>query len=181
MTSLAAARRLTLFLAAASSACASSPEPRVAPRVAVAPTPPDEIVGPQFGGPGGSPAQVRCPLSFGIQGQSGTLIDRVGLVCFLAENAWESPAFGGGGGTRFQRICPLGARATGIFGRSGDLVDQIGLLCRDSSAQVASTEPAGGGGGNAFSWECPTGYALIGLDVMAGQYVDAVAAVCGRL
>lgn len=142
------------------------------------PAPVGEVTGPRFGGTGGSPAQVRCPFAFGLQGQSGVYIDRVGLVCFLAERAWDSPTYGGNGGGRFVQLCPGGSRAIGIFGRSGSYVDQLGLLCSDSQGQPSTSQLQGGGGGSQFAWTCPPGHALIGLSLMTGDYVDSVAPVC---
>ena len=186
------ASRCGLFMAALTFLGCTAPNQNIPPPVTIPPaeptaatmppdeTPADELVGPQFGGPGGSPAQVRCPLAMGLQGQSGDYIDRIGLVCFLAERAWDSPTYGGTGGGRFVQLCPPGARAIGIFGRAGNYVDQLGLLCSDSQGQPSTSRLQGGSGGGQFTWTCPPGYALSGLSLMTGDYVDSVAPVCRR-
>lgn len=191
MTSLSSARRCGGLLAALTwAACAAAnpgvvapasiPPAEPSPTELAAPDPPPagELVGPRFGGPGGAPARVRCPLANGLQGQSGAYVDRIGLVCFLEERAWDSPSYGGTGGARFVQLCPAGARAVGIFGRAGEYIDQLGLLCSDSQGQPSASQLQGGSGGSQFVWACPTGYALNGLDLMIGDYVDSVAAVC---
>lgn len=191
MTLLTSIPRCSLLLAALTwAACAAAnqgaiapaPIPPAEPPASVLaepePAPPGELIGPRFGGTGGSAAQVRCPLAHGLQGQSGEYIDRIGLVCFLEDRAWDSPSYGGTGGARFTRLCPEGARAIGIFGRAGAYVDQLGLLCSDSQGQPSASQLQGGSGGSQFVWACPPGYALSGLDLMTGDYVDSVAAVC---
>ena len=142
--------------------------------------PSDEVIGPRFGGPGGASARVRCPFANGVHGQAGTLLDRVGLVCYLEERGWDSPGYGGSGGQPLQRLCPPGARAIGIFGRSGDFIDQLGVRCGDGAGQTSYSAALGGNGGTPFEWMCPAGHALIGLDLMTGDYVDSVAPVCSR-
>lgn len=191
MTTVSSARGCSLPLAALLwAACAAANQGTVAPlRIPPAeptaaalaepdPPPVGELVGPRFGGPGGSSARVRCPLASGLQGQSGSYVDRIGLVCFQDDRAWDSPSYGGTGGERFVQLCPAGARAVGIFGRAGAYVDQLGLLCSDSGGQPSASQLQGGSGGSQFVWSCPPGYALCGLDLMTGDYVDSVAAVC---
>ena len=192
MTCLSAPRLTLFFVTLALGACVAVAEVAVPPRPVpyAEPTPAtepgpesepsDEVIGPRFGGNGGTPARVRCPGVNGLQGQSGNLIDRSGLICFMEDQVWDSPAYGGTGGNRFQKLCPPGARAVGVVGRSGELVDALGLRCSDSSGQLSLTDVQGGGGGTAFEWLCPAGLALIGLDLMVGMYVDSVAPVCAR-
>ena len=137
-----------------------------------------ERTGPSLGGPGGYPGQLRCPYTFGFHGQSGSYLDRLGLLCFMGQTAWATPSHGGSGGSPFQQVCPAGYFATGIFGRSGQFVDSLGLLCRNTTGQSAISAAFGGSGGSGFSWECPLGYFLTGLEVKSGAYVDSLAAIC---
>jgi hypothetical protein len=89
-------------------------------------------VGP-FGGGGGGPFNANCPAGFigvGIQGGSGTLIDRVGFVCRnSAGQRFTTSVFGGGGGSPFYFECASNAKLVGFRVRSGALVDNLQPLC----------------------------------------------------
>lgn len=174
-----------MFYLSLSGLCACTP----VTQITINPTPPatapspsalaeSEITGPTFGGYGGEPNQVRCPYIFGFHGQSGEFIDRLGLLCFMGQTAWETPSHGGSGGSRFQQVCPAGYYANGIFGRSGRFVDYLGVLCRNVNGQSAISTVFGGPGGSDFSWECPAGYFMTGLEIKSGAYVDSIAAIC---
>lgn len=94
-----------------------------------------------FGGTGGAnrnPVFV-CPANqgvIGIRGASGSLVDRIGVVCsdvtnpdpFSSFNAF-SPLWGGGGGFFFDDRCELGRIVDSFNVRSGSLIDNLQAIC----------------------------------------------------
>lgn len=89
-----------------------------------------------FGGNGGTQhAWTYCPPGYaavGIQGRSGTFVDRLGLVCGRINNPTSRitlATFGGNGGSGFYNTCGSGYMS-GLAGREGDYIDRIQGLCR---------------------------------------------------
>ncbi|MBI5518287.1 MAG: hypothetical protein HY909_31235 [Deltaproteobacteria bacterium] len=87
-------------------------------------------------------ARLGCgpgELLVGLQGASGALVDRVGILCAPAtmeggaEPRWRSPhpggAHGGAGGFPWELPCPPGSVLVGVGGRGGELIDAIGPVC----------------------------------------------------
>jgi hypothetical protein len=93
-----------------------------------------------FGGTGGGlNAAFFCPGSqsiIGIRGSSGTMVDRIGVICgdvtnpdpFSPSNAF-SPLWGGGGGSFFDDRCGVGRLVDSFNMRSGTMVDSIQAIC----------------------------------------------------
>ena len=76
------------------------------------------------GGPGGGPYDIACPAgtsAVGLYGQSGTVVDAVGLICRKAEDPSliYTGTTGGSGGGAYEYVCPdeLGFRGvlTGLL------------------------------------------------------------------
>ncbi|TMQ03576.1 MAG: hypothetical protein E6J90_53205 [Deltaproteobacteria bacterium] len=91
------------------------------------------------GGGGGSNPSFVCPANqaiIGLRGASGSMIDRIGVVCgdvtnpdpFSASNGF-SPLWGGGGGGFFDDRCGLGRLMDSFNVRSGSLVDNLQAIC----------------------------------------------------
>lgn len=93
-----------------------------------------------FGGGGGSanPSFV-CPANqsiIGIRGASGSMVDRIGVVCgdvtnpdpFSSANAL-SPVWGGGGGVFFDDRCGVGRLVDSFNVRSGSELDNLQAIC----------------------------------------------------
>ncbi len=100
----------------------------------------EPVFGVGFGGGGGgrNPAFV-CPANqsiIGIRGNSGTLIDRIGVICgnvtnpdpFSPSNGF-SPLWGGGGGGFFDDRCGVGRLVDSFNVRSGSLIDNLQAIC----------------------------------------------------
>jgi hypothetical protein len=93
-----------------------------------------------FGGGGGSanPSFV-CPANqsiIGIRGASGSLVDRIGVVCGDVTNPdpfssadGQSPVWGGGGGNFFDDRCGVGRLVDSFNVRSGSLLDNLQAIC----------------------------------------------------
>ncbi len=97
------------------------------------------------GGTGGTPFSDACAaheVIIGIEGRSGSEVDRLSFVCgtvrltrsgssFTATvtETSTSPSRGGTGGSAFSYRCPAGRVAVGLYGRDGTRIDQIGLRC----------------------------------------------------
>lgn len=94
-----------------------------------------------YGGGGGSlNAEFICPAGkgvIGIRGNSGSLVDRVGVICGDVNNPSPSDPlntysdlWGGGGGTWFgEDKCTAGRLVDSFNIRSGSLVDNIQAIC----------------------------------------------------
>jgi hypothetical protein len=96
-------------------------------------------IGP-FGGSGGADNPwVSCPAGqgvLGIRGASGSLVDRLSIICGDVTNPdpWSSSNFlsgfyGGGGGGWFDTRCAPGYLLDAFNLRSGNYVDQIQGVC----------------------------------------------------
>ena len=96
-----------------------------------------------FGGGGGSPSGWwNCPAGqgvIGIRGNSGTLVDRIGVICGDVNNpdptstfVTYSPLWGGGGGGWFDDRCGRGRLVDSFNLRTGALVDNIQAICIDA-------------------------------------------------
>jgi hypothetical protein len=97
---------------------------------------------PWYGGGGGAyhapwycPTQLRKGV-IGIRGNSGTLLDRFGVICGDVDNPVPtdpgntySPLWGGGGGGWFTDFCPAGYVVDSFNVRSGTLVDGLQAIC----------------------------------------------------
>jgi hypothetical protein len=93
-----------------------------------------------FGGTGGSlNAAFFCPGDqsiIGIRGSSGTMVDRIGVICgnvtnpdpFSPSNAF-SPLWGGSGGGFFDDRCGVGRLVDSFNMRSGTMIDSIQAIC----------------------------------------------------
>lgn len=96
---------------------------------------------PSYGGTGGSLYNDSCgpdEVVIGIDGRSGTEVDRLSFACgkvalssttATITPVRTSPNRGGTGGSAFSYRCPAGQVAVGLFGRTGRRVDRIGLRC----------------------------------------------------
>lgn len=91
------------------------------------------------GGGGGRNAAFVCPANkaiIGIRGASGSLVDRIGVVCgdvtnpdpFSPSNTF-SPLWGGGGGGFFDDRCGVGRLVDSFNVRSGSLIDNLQAIC----------------------------------------------------
>lgn len=100
-------------------------------------------VGP-FGGSGGADRGFfSCPNGgtgggvIGIQGGSGSYMDRLGVICTRDVNHPDpysslnvaSPQWGGGGGSVFRDMCPYNSLLSGFSIRAGSYLDQIQGHC----------------------------------------------------
>ncbi|HJQ37954.1 MAG TPA: hypothetical protein VKB93_12520 [Thermoanaerobaculia bacterium] len=107
-----------------------------------------ESTGARAGGPGGSPASLRCAADSGVtvlMGASGTAIDRLGIECrplssaggggTIGTTTTASPSaqapVGGLGGSSFRLECPAGQVAVGIRGRAQPYLQQVDLVCEN--------------------------------------------------
>lgn len=91
------------------------------------------------GGGGGSNPSFVCPADqsiIGLRGASGSLVDRIGVICsnvtnpdpFSPSNGF-SPIWGGGGGGFFDDRCGVGRIVDSFNVRSGSLVDNLQAIC----------------------------------------------------
>lgn len=140
-----------------------------------------------FGGPGGAPFSIRCPLNeyaIGIYGRSGSYIDQIGLICAPLKSGSGPQKIGtghpvgvagGAGGVDFTLVCPQPYSAmSGIAGRSGKYIDAISPICRDIADGSLTTFPfRGGSGGGFFSDEHWPGL-LIRLSGQSGTTIDGI-------
>jgi hypothetical protein len=94
----------------------------------------------RLGGTGGGVNPwVYCPPGqgmVGIRGASGSLVDRIGIVCSDVNYPYPtdpvnfvSPLYGGGGGSWFDSRCYGGELMTAVNVRSGIFIDQIQGIC----------------------------------------------------
>jgi hypothetical protein len=93
-----------------------------------------------FGGTGGSDSGWQfCPGGFGavgLQGGSGELVDRLGMICGLISNPTQQTTtsiFGGTGGSSFFDTCSAAGFLSGVAGRAGKFVDRVQGLCRSQN------------------------------------------------
>jgi len=94
---------------------------------------------PIFGGSGGRGFSLSCGAGYvltGLRGRTGTLVDRVGLLCrfvradgTLGAETTRDREVGGTGGGPASRSCPPGQVVSGLTVRTGSYVDEVRLLC----------------------------------------------------
>ncbi len=150
---------------------------------------------PQAGGGGGTLFTKTCGFGFylnGIQGRSGTLVDRVNAVCARQSTIGEVVATnflssnGGSGGTAFDLRCPRGWAVTGLQGRAASVVDRIQLICApvetDGTVLLAAERvdqfKAGGTGGTSFSLHCAGDRPARSIRGKAGSLIDSIGLGC---
>jgi PKD repeat protein len=135
-------------------------------------------------------SESACPVpwkAIGVAGRSGSLIDKMGMLCFPPESTSAiGTAVGGDGGEEFALTCPQSTHAVGIRGRVGDDIDQIRLVCKNLSGQLSETASVGsttGGDSLGETQVCTnedvlTGFNLRVLGSGATARIDQINSVC---
>ena len=169
---------------------------------------------PTYGGSGGSPFEGGCTggtMINGIHGNSGSVIDGLGIVCSTYVDVMDGEAterlpseadwggFADGLGQQFWTdVCPPGYVGTGIKGRVGTVIDSISLRCSkversnyDSGCvlddDVTYSLPMRGGRSCSFGncgirgFTCPDGAVLTRVTGRSGSVVDQVRFQCRTL
>lgn len=148
---------------------------------------PNIVLGPSFGGAGGTVHTQNCRHPYGIQ-MDVTVggIRRLGLRCTDdTETAfWDLPVAGPPGLAMTSLECQPGYEIAGIQGRSGSYVDAIGLFCRpiDLSKRILQdrTPVYGGAGGSDFRWECPRSFHIEQVQIGSGVMIDSIQIICAH-
>ena len=163
-------------------------------------------VAPAHGGGGANIADLDCPggaVLVGVHGQSGTVIDSVGIECAdvhtdgsIGAPYWEPAWVGGNGGGAWPRIaCPRGQANDQLFasamgyGVSNGLITRIDIYC---ASVFHEGEPGTGWYHFGGTWNDPlqidncNGWwgglnAVTGLRASYGTYVDSLWTQCRRL
>ena len=128
-------------------------------------------------------------VAIGLDVQSGALVDRVGVICAVADavgTITRVAQAGGNGGQAWEEICPQARPLVGLWTEYDDshlkaLTGQCGRHTADGVSVVdgvrlptlRGTDAADQYGG------CPQGDVMVGVDVgLNGTYVDAVRPLC---
>ncbi len=83
-------------------------------------------------------------LPVGIYGNSGALLDGIGLLCESGGAIVRSGLIGTPGGSAFEQRCPQGTVLTGLTGRATKHVHAIGIVCSAYSNQPSTATAAPG-------------------------------------
>src|SRR5262245_13371460 len=166
-----------------------------------------------MGGTGGEAFSVLCPADnvlVGINGRSGTLLDRVrGMCAKFVEGGWTNavePTMTSGhgsttGGRPFDFRCPTGSAVVGLSGHAAWYVDQITVFCQrlhpttgaaflvlfdEATGQTGNTATSidvgqtGGPGGDQKFSPCTEDKPAVGIFGKAHDFVDRLGLVCDR-
>jgi hypothetical protein len=104
------------------------------------------------GGGGTTGYDLRCPRGWavtGLKGRSGSLVDRIQLVCapvqldgtaLVSADHTDQFKAGGSGGSSFSIHCGGTRPARGINGGAGSFIDRIGLGCENATLVQVSRD-----------------------------------------
>lgn len=132
-------------------------------------------------------------VGVGLQGKSGDVVDRLGLICapVKSDGTIGSPqntgSSGGNDAKPFSISCPPGQILTGLFGKSGEVVNSLSGHCASPETILgrakhsSSIDKVGGEGGNTFDRSCPPREVLTGISGKTGGRVNKVDVTCTRL
>jgi hypothetical protein len=139
------------------------------------------------GGMGGSPYEIQCGYTLGLQVRAGTSINAIGPMCLTLVGGSFTPSMAGGnGGTAATLSCPSGQLMVGVDGYDdGSKLVGIGPLCLPTQSIVdkqlfygLSTVDAGGSTGEFFYRRCPGGQIVTALRGRSGALVDRLELDC---
>jgi len=126
----------------------------------------------------------------GIQGGSGSWMDRVAPVCVDVDGAgnWigtpdAGPMRGGNGGTFFSQICPQNSAVTGFKGGINHYLGSLSVECVNLASAVStdgtpSYLPKVGAGPINNRYGCAAGSVAVGIFGRSGAYVDDLGLRC---